>query len=151
NHSDPSRATHASIAEQLERRLFEAWQGLWDSFVDPRESFYDDGCDWVALGAGLNGSSAAHGPLFNEPQLREIRESCRALAVPNEFAINGLETRISYLVGSGHTYRVTARRGSDDLADSVEAAQAVVDEFIETNCWHRRQQEIVRRIDRDGE
>ncbi len=34
---------HSTISEQLERRLLEAWQSLWDNFVDPRESMWDDG------------------------------------------------------------------------------------------------------------
>ena len=42
-------------------------------------------------------------------QLREIRDQCRALAVTNEFAINGHENRISYMVGAGHTYRAAVQ------------------------------------------
>jgi capsid protein len=35
-----------------------------------------------------------------------------------------------------------------DLAMQV---QKLLDDFLRENCWHQRQQEIVRRIDRDGE
>jgi len=73
------------------------------------------------------------------------------LAVQNEFAINGHENRISYIVGSGHEYRVGVKAGFEVKPEDVEDVQAVVDEFIERNRWHKRQQEIVRRRDRDGE
>jgi capsid protein len=45
---------------------------------------------------------------------------------------------------------VAARGGTDDEA-LVLAVQLVLDEFVRLNCWQRRQQEIVRRKDRDGE
>jgi len=141
-----------AIAEQLDRRLAEAWQNLWDNFVDPHESFWDDGADWIALGSGAGSApSSAMLPYAGELQLAEIRQQCRTLAVSNEFAINGHENRISYLVGSGHTYRAAVRKGHAAPDDLERAAQAVLDDFIFDNRWHRRQQEIVRRMDRDGE
>lgn len=137
------------LGEQLERRLLEAWQGLWDSFVDPRESFRDDADDWISLGSGTRAQCQV--PFANEIELQEIRDQCRALAAGNEFAINGHENRISYLVGSGHTYRATQRKGQEPCDDLCARVQEVLDEFIDANDWHRRQQEIVRRQDRDGE
>ena len=90
-------------------------------------------------------------PFRNEQELATIRNECRALAVGNEFAINGHENRISYIVGSGHAYRAVAAR--DGAADDslVLAVQLVLDEFLRLNGWQTRQQEIVRRKDRDGE
>jgi capsid protein len=138
-----------AIAEKLERRLSEAWQGLWDQFVDPAEPFCDDGGDWISLGAAEGAS--AHAPHTSEQQLREVRSQCRLLAAGNEFAINGHENRISYLIGSGHTYRAAVRKGHDAPQALASEAQAVLDAFIADNQWQRRQQEIVRRYDRDGE
>jgi capsid protein len=151
NHASTAAVHGHSISEQLERRLSEAWQSLWDTFVDPRESYWDDGSEWVAVGGNFGGGPSAKVPFANEPQLREIRDQCRSLAAGNEFAINGHENRISYLVGSGHTYRATAKKGRVVAAELWQEAQGVLDEFIACNQWHRRQQEIVRRIDRDGE
>ena len=97
-------------------------------------------------------------PFRNEAELAEIRRSCRALAVENEFAVNGHENRISYVVGTGHRYRAVPRiaGGDSEAADGkgagpAAAAQEVLDEFLQENRWHRRQQEILRRYDRDGE
>ncbi len=42
--------------------------------------------------------------------LETIRTECRALALTNEFAINGHENRISYIVGAGHMYHATLKR-----------------------------------------
>jgi capsid protein len=137
---------------RLEKRLLEAFDDLWDSFVDPSEAYDDvDGTRWSQL-AGPPGQSGAAGvPFTGESHLREIRIQCRALAVSNEFAINGHENRVSYIVGSGHAYRATARLGREVPEELVRDVQEVLNEFLKANRWHKRQQEIVRRRDRDGE
>lgn len=136
----------------LERRLSEAFDELWDNFVDPADAFYDvDGTRWAPLGGDAALAGAARAAFTNEQQLREIREQCRALAASNEFAINGHENRISYIVGTGHAYRATAKPGHDVPEGLVRDVQAALEEFIKINQWHKRQQEIVRRRDRDGE
>ena len=137
---------------RLHRRLIEAFDQLWDNFVDPADALYDpDGTRWTRLGGDGAGGLAAGAPLADQSQLAEIRNQCRALATNNEFAINGHENRISYIVGSGHTYRVTARKDQQPPEKLVGDVQAVLDDFIRTSKWHKRQQEIVRRKDRDGE
>jgi len=137
--------------KNLERRLLEAFDELWASFVDPTDAMYDiDGTVWNRLGGGRLAGGVTGMPYADEPQLAQIRDQCRALAVSNEFAINGHENRISYIVGSGHAYRAVAthRRDAEPLAREV---QRVIDEFVRLNRWQQRQQEIVRRKDRDGE
>ncbi len=136
----------------LERRLLEAFDELWDSFVDPADALYDvDGTRWNALGGAMPPGVGSGIPFTDEQQLAEIRGQCRALAAGNEFAINGHENRISYIVGSGHVYRAVARKGRTAPESLLSGVQAVLDEFARINHWHQRQQEIVRRKDRDGE
>ncbi|MBN1589207.1 MAG: phage portal protein [Pirellulales bacterium] len=131
--------------------LAEAFDNLWSHFVDPADALADDdGTAWLALGRGSSGG-AAQPPAATETQLDAIRAECRALAAINEFAINGHENRISYVVGTGHAYRAVARRGTEPNAPLIAQVQAVLDEFVRVNRWHARQQEIVRRRDRDGE
>ncbi|MBN2577888.1 MAG: phage portal protein [Pirellulales bacterium] len=140
-----------SLFHSWAQQLQESFDELWDSFVDPAESLYDvDGTRWNVLGGGLPGGRFGL-PVVDEAQLAALRDECRALAISNEFAINGHENRISYIVGSGHHYRVTARRGATASQELLEQTQAVLDEFVALNQWHKRQQEIVRRKDRDGE
>jgi hypothetical protein len=74
---------------RLNLRLTEAWQSLWDSFVDPRDAISDDGSDWSTLGSHVGAGGAASIPFGNEQELSEIRAQCRQLALGNEFAING--------------------------------------------------------------
>ena len=53
---------------------------------------------------------------------------------------------------AGTAYRaVTAKPEYPDAAPLAAEVQAVLDEFVRLNRWHQRQQEIVRRQDRDGE
>jgi capsid protein len=73
------------------------------------------------------------------------------LALTNEYAINGHENRISYVVGAGHSYLATPRKHSAGTDQLAAAVQDQIERFVEENRWHSRQQEIVRRIDRDGE
>lgn len=76
----------------LERRLMEAFDELWDGFVDPSDALYDvDGTRWNALGGAMPPGVASGIPFTDEQQLAEIRGQCRALAAGNEFAINGHE------------------------------------------------------------
>lgn len=149
-HTERETANGNLGLDRLESRLREAVADFWQSLVDTDDPLYDDqGVRWSMLGA-----DAQRGPgvaQHNESQLREIRAECRMLAMGNEFAINGHENRVSYIVGPGHAYRVVPRAdhpGAETLAGQV---QAVLDEFTRHNHWQRRQQEIVHRKDRDGE
>jgi hypothetical protein len=131
------------------RKLSEAWDALWDTLVDPSEAYGpDEESAWIPLGGETSDTSSA---LVTAAQLREIRNQCRLLAMSNEFAINGHENRISYIVGPGHVYRVAAKRGLRPPRELLSAAQSEVDRFLAENRWQQRQQEIVRRRDRDGE
>jgi hypothetical protein len=180
----------------LHRRLQEAYTDLYANFIDPLEHFCDDGERWLPLAgdgdsfSSLNSAGTLFGGPLTELTLRDIRNQCRVLAATNEFAINGHENRVSFIVGTGHTYRAVLRKdvgrsstaseqatydassanfqfdicnlqfemsasspglpvsASPSLAASV---QFELDHFIRANHWHRRQQEIVRRRDRDGE
>ncbi|MCL2005082.1 MAG: phage portal protein [Planctomycetaceae bacterium] len=78
-----------------------------------------------------------------------LRNDCRLLAYSNEFAINALENRINYAVGQGHRYQAVAKNPHDD--DTAQRAQDILDTFCDENDWPRRQREIMRRRDRDGE
>lgn len=146
--TNPTSTTHDDPRlTSLQRSLLEAFDQLWDNFVDPTEPLYDDaGTRWISLGHTAGSSAMA-----NEPHLAEIRAQCRALSVDNEFAINGHENRVSYIVGTGHRYRAAARGDWAPDEQLLSDVQAVVDEFVRVNRWHQRQQEIVRRRDRDGE
>jgi capsid protein len=137
---------------KLESRLIEAFDALWDDFVDPREAYADsiDGW-WLPVGTGGGDGSHRRNEPFSEQMLADLRAQSRRLAATNEFAINGLENRISYIVGPGHSYRATVCKGTDASCDVAMQVQRAIEQFIVENKWHLRQQEIVRRVDRDGE
>jgi capsid protein len=78
-----------------------------------------------------------------------LRAECRQLAYSNEFALNALENRVNYVIGQGHRYQVIAKEPDDVLL--AQKVQDILDSFCEENDWTRRQREIMRRRDRDGE
>ncbi len=139
------------IIRSFESRLLEVFDALWDDLVDPREAYADaDGGWWLPVAAGGNASPRPDCAV-NEQSLRELRMQCRGLAATNEFAINGHENRISYIVGPGHSYRATICKGMEASHDVAMQVQKLLDRFQQENRWQLRQQEIVHRIDRDGE
>ena len=103
NHQPKRTSTNGTAAPRpnprlvgLQRQLLEAFDGLWDDFVDPADALYDlDGSRWTRLsGEGITGT--ATGVAFgSQQQLAEIRAQCRRLAVTNEFAINGHENLLT--------------------------------------------------------
>ena len=142
----------ATPLSRLEQRLQEAYEQFCGTIVDPRDALFDgDGVPWLPLGGGLDATGLGGWGPTTETQLREIRNQCRLLALTNEFAINGHENRMSYIVGAGHTYRAAVKKGQPAPPEWAAAVQSVLDDFIKTNSWQRRQQEIVLRRDRDGE
>jgi len=144
--------TNSSFKSSNEK-LLEMFDVLWDDLVDPREAYTDvDGQWWTPLGGvGGNSSLGTSAVPINEQQLRELRNQCRRLATTNEFAINGHENRVSYIVGAGHSYRATVCKGMEAEPTLALAVQKTLERFLRENRWHERQQEIVRRLDRDGE
>ena len=94
----------------LERRLIEAFDELWDDFVDPAEAIYDvDGTPWNRLGGGpCRAAAGRHAVRRRAGTGRKSATSAARWPSANEFAINGHENRISYIVGSGHAYRAVA-------------------------------------------
>jgi capsid protein len=141
----------SSNTTNLEDRLLEVFDALWDDFVDPREAFADGEEWWLPVGSRLGTAAGIGDATWNEQSLAELRGQCRRLAATNEFAINGHENRISYIVGPGHSYRATVCKGMTAPPALALEVQKVLDEFERENRWQLRQQEIVRRIDRDGE
>ncbi len=127
--------------------LLEALAAL-PALVDPAEAFRERGEFWEPVEATPLAETL---PFAHQHELAAARQACRHLAATNEFAINGHENRISYIVGVGHRYRLIARHHTAVLPAHLAAAQQVLDDFLRDNAWHRRQQEIVRRRDRDGE
>ena len=143
-------AVVAGPIPEWERRITESITSLLTNYIDPLDALKDDdtGELWLPVGA-TGGKGADH--VLDEASLRLIRDECRLLASVNEFAICGHENRISYIVGTGHGYTVEAKPGKKVADKRKEKIQAEIDEFIDASKWHQRQQEIVRRKDRDGE
>lgn len=134
----------------LETQLTEALDAFWNELVDPTDALRgEDGELWRPV--GVYGPHSASALELGPGALETIRTECRALSLTNEFAINGHENRISYIVGAGHMYHATLKRNALGGAELAQGVQRVLDDFRRLNQWQSRQQEIVRRLDRDGE
>jgi hypothetical protein len=158
------RFIHQTTATHLGVQEHEPYVPDRFDIVDPLDRLRGpDGKLWGLLGIlNAEGDRKEATAITSEQDLTFARETSRELVNGNEFAINGTENRISYVVGTGHTYTATLEDDNPDAdvnTDRVEPAKAklegqaqdVIDEFVKRNRWHSRQQEIVRRRDRDGE
>lgn len=141
-------------------------------FVDP------DGTTWLPLSSAGDRRHGQQWPIWNtEAQLAILRQSSRILCACNGFAQSLIRNLTNYIVGPGFTYKVATKEGTPDadpdkagmqtgpdLKSLVAKSQDVVDRFLECNRWNvqaplddsnvvadSREQEIVRRIVRDGE
>jgi hypothetical protein len=140
----------ARVVEAENKLLRESLDALC-RYVDPLDALRGErGELWPLLGED-DDARAADGAFADERQLAEARAEGRRLERSNEFAINGHENRVSYIVGAGHTYKALAKKGAVVSEELVADAQRAIDEFVRVNRWQHRQQEIVRRKDRDGE
>ena len=153
--ADAGQAAHCgdngNDVERLMARLHETYDELWDRVVDPYTPFYDDGEHWLPLASPHAGGMATAAAFTNEAEHAAIRAQCRALAQTNEFAINGHENRISFVVGTGHVYAAVPRKHRRVPQQLATQVQAVLEEFLNENRWSLRQQELLLRKDRDGE
>ncbi len=131
--------------------LQETWNALFNDLQDFSTDDSDTTTAWLPLNNWQSGAASVACAPQTPAELDALRQECRALACTNEFAINGHENRISYIVGTGHQYRVIARRGQRPQPELLQAAQCEIDCFLRENRWSQRQQELVRRCDRDGE
>jgi len=99
---------------------------LWDKYVDPTDAFRGPrGELWSRIGSDMSYEDEESRFLTIE-DLKKARMVCRALAFSNEFAINGHENRISYVIGTGHTYLVTAKKGETVADTKLKEVQTVV-------------------------
>jgi capsid protein len=141
-----------AILGRYQQAMARILEELCQSLVDPQEPYWDaDGTRWLPVAGAAPSGLQLGVPFRTEADHAAIRLECRALAIHNEFAINGHENRISYIVGTGHSYRVVARPGRQLPESLLWQIQEILTRFLRRNMWHRRQQEIVRRRDRDGE
>ena len=136
------------IAEH-QTRFLESTLDLWDRLVRDEEMLDFDGN--LTLGNNYGPTWSAGLAYTTESQLNEIRNQSRQLALSNEFCINAIENRISYVIGEGHAYKIVAKAGMEPPEDLIARVDQVVTAFIARNLWHQRQQECMRRWDRDGE
>lgn len=151
------------LLETAAESLRESSLFAFDNLVDPREPLYDNEGFWLPLGSGEaippNIDNRKRGevlPVYlTEYQLKVIRDQSRKQLAYNEFAINAIENRASYIVGTGFTYKVVRKNtqpgkpsGNDRLC---KMAQDVLDRFRAACDWGELEQEIVVRNDTDGE
>jgi hypothetical protein len=152
-------AVHAARMMSLEQRLTESavadLTSLW--WLDSRDLGLGDDPRFAGLPPGaqalLNRRNRGEFiPAFvSEQQLSLMRRRVRATVVNNEIALNAVNQRAAYAVGTGFRYEVVAKEGKEVPDEVVAACQAVVDAFVEHNELYLREPEVMARLDIDGE
>ena len=130
-------------------------ESLIGSYVDPKEAFLGpDGEYWNPVSGDLGGSGYGlqeEPPYRTIPELRDMRVIGKWFDRHNGYAKNGIENRISYIVGEGHTYAAELRDRNEKDDGPVKRVSAFLETWQKKNKWSKRQKESQKRADRDGE
>lgn len=148
---------HLKLAEaelNAAEKLFEA-DSIWSRYVAPQGPFVNDSDGSWQMVETDDEESLIQG-FANEQQLTRERSRSRLLCLSNGFAINAIENRISYSVGTGIKIKATAKSAGpgpapESVQKIVQRVQDVIDYTFKINDGFKRQQEAMRRYDRDGE
>ncbi len=120
--------------------------------------------------------AGANWPLWRtDDDLARLRQKSRVVCTVNSYARGLLRNLTNHVIGKGFTYKVQSKEGTPDadpnkpgqqnVEELIAATQDVVDRFLEKNHWNvtqtcpwdsspvtaSREQEIYRRVQRDGE
>lgn len=129
--------------------------------VDPYEPLYDDP-EFYAPMWGVERlpptlNKTLHGDLIpvyiTWYGLKVIRDVSRKICVQNEFAIGAVENRCNYICGKGYQHKLVPKNGKENAETKYLCAlgQRWIDSFMSHQRWNEREQEVVKRCDRDGE
>lgn len=122
-------------------------------YIDPRQAYLGpDGEPWIPLGSSKQGNSTLEKTgVDNEAALQWRRFLGRLLADESDYAKSAYTTRQNFVVGEGHKYSFSAKKGFEVDPATITSLQKLVDEFTAENDWCERQRESWLRFDRDGE
>jgi len=90
-------------------------------------------------------------PYRSHQEHQQMQTMMRWYALNHPFAAAALEARCSYVVGTGHTYKLVPRPGHEVEPEVLDAALDELHRWMDTDRWMIRQREIQYRLDRDGE
>lgn len=138
--------------------IVQNWQDLQEAvslagaYVDTRDAYRDeDGTEWLPLAMGGALDPQIKVGFCNELDLANARQVSRYIAARSPYAINAMKNMANFVVGCGHTYKAVSKKGATASEELLAAVQQFLAEFCEVNKWRKRQQESVKRVDRDGE
>ena len=117
-----------------------------DNWLDPREQYMDGGDYYPpqAMGTVNDRKFGRNYPFVrHEMDLRWMRSTSRTICQRNMFAIGFLDRVVDFLVGDGYKWQVSLKganpgavhSGQADIDPSVQACQAVLDEWKKLNSW----------------
>ncbi len=154
------------LRESVERKALETQLRLIENvdmesrWVNPSEPLFDGGGNWQPLGSlgptiGIHQEYRGRGECLpwytNEAQLWGVQSRSRNFCETNAYAINAIENRQAFIVGTGLEYTVEPRPGMAVGPELLAAVQSYVDEFRDANDFCELETEIVKRCDTYGE
>jgi len=136
-----------ALEEKIKNKYRELIRESQFMFADsePGNCYNDCPGDWTLIDSGCFSVQR----LYTEQFFRDARNCSRSLYLENPFAVNAIENRVNYVIGKGHLYHVTGCRKCSKAL--IRQVQKIINKFVENNRWFQRQQEMIRRYDRDGE
>lgn len=90
-------------------------------------------------------------PYGTQPELDEIQRVAATSHKRSMTAQGLIEQLISFIIGEGHTYKVTPRGNESVDKEEINAIRGIIDDYQEAANWLEFQEESTLRYFRDGE
>jgi len=142
-----TRATLRRLKESA--ALSPDWVGPYADFLERRAM----SPDWLPVGGSGARRGGANYPFYQtETELNILRDLSRVVAGTNNHAAGLLRGYTSFVAGTGFKCKVTPKPDSGPVGKAAAArVTAWLEGWEKRQRWAERQQELVRRTERDGD
>ncbi len=138
-----------------EASVYADMYGGLENGLPPEDWAWMQGGGWMTGGSGGTGQQLGAGICWGfaaESDHRNHQSLCRYLFYKNCFAKNAINNIRFYTVGSGFTYKVSAKDQANQTDKGfAEQVQRYLDEAVEESDLRCIERELVTRCERDGE
>lgn len=141
--------------EQLERLLNESYQKLSrvqgeiiEAYVRRRNDYESEVKWWGSINRKSKQKALPYETQHDIDRLAEMSNKLYRESMTGQSIIEHL---VSFVVGEGHTYKVTARRGQKVSAEEIDEIVGYIEDYTGEVDWQEFQEESVRRYFRNGD
>jgi len=156
NHERLTLAREVAVLE-AQNQILETSLGNndWGRYIDPHSRYRDDERDWMTVANIYDRKRGGDQDVYrNEEELHAIRTLARYLVRANPYASGMMRQLTNFTIRKGFTYKSEPEpeyKEDKQAAKLADRVQVFIDRWIDLNVWPKREREMFRRTERDGE